>query len=116
VLGTDEQGRDMLTRLMYGGRLSLLAGVVPVAIATVLGTIIGAVAWRSVDGVTWQRAADGPALGGAVMNAVTAGDGGFVAVGSDTGAVRSVGPHAASRRDADCLYRNAEALVTPAPG
>jgi peptide/nickel transport system permease protein len=43
VLGTDEQGRDMLTRLMYGGRLSLLAGVVPV-IATVLGTIIGALA------------------------------------------------------------------------
>jgi peptide/nickel transport system permease protein len=44
VLGTDEQGRDMLTRLMYGGRLSLLAGVVPVAIATVLGTLIGALA------------------------------------------------------------------------
>jgi hypothetical protein len=29
-LGTDELGRDMLTRLMYGGRLSLLMGVVPV--------------------------------------------------------------------------------------
>jgi peptide/nickel transport system permease protein len=27
VLGTDEQGRDMLTRLLYGGRMSLVAGV-----------------------------------------------------------------------------------------
>lgn len=44
VLGTDEQGRDVLTRLLYGGRLSLLAGVIPVAIATVLGTLVGALA------------------------------------------------------------------------
>ena len=44
VLGTDEQGRDMLARLLYGGRLSLLAGVVPVVIATVIGTLVGAVA------------------------------------------------------------------------
>jgi ABC-type dipeptide/oligopeptide/nickel transport system permease subunit len=29
-VGTDELGRDMLTRLMYGGRLSLLMGIVPV--------------------------------------------------------------------------------------
>jgi peptide/nickel transport system permease protein len=40
-LGTDELGRDMLTRLMYGGRLSLLMGVVPVAAAFVFGTSIG---------------------------------------------------------------------------
>jgi peptide/nickel transport system permease protein len=40
-LGTDELGRDMLTRLMYGGRLSLLMGVVPVAAAFVFGTGIG---------------------------------------------------------------------------
>ena len=44
VLGTDEQGRDMLARLLYGGRLSLLAGIVPVVIATVIGTLVGAVA------------------------------------------------------------------------
>ncbi len=44
VLGTDEQGRDMLTRLLYGGRLSLLAGIVPVLVATLLGTTMGAVA------------------------------------------------------------------------
>ena len=41
VLGTDEQGRDMLTRLFYGGRLSLVAGLVPVIIATVIGTTLG---------------------------------------------------------------------------
>ena len=40
-LGTDELGRDMLTRLMYGGRLSLLMGVVPVAAAFGIGTSIG---------------------------------------------------------------------------
>ena len=44
VLGTDEQGRDMLTRLLYGGRLSLLAGIVPVLLATIIGTAIGSVA------------------------------------------------------------------------
>ena len=41
ILGTDEQGRDMLTRLFYGGRLSLVAGLVPVIIATVIGTALG---------------------------------------------------------------------------
>ena len=44
ILGTDEQGRDMFARLLYGGRLSLLAGVVPVVIATIIGTLVGAVA------------------------------------------------------------------------
>ncbi len=40
-LGTDELGRDMLTRLMYGGRLSLLMGVMPVIIAFFIGSVIG---------------------------------------------------------------------------
>jgi peptide/nickel transport system permease protein len=40
-LGTDELGRDMLTRLMYGGRLSLVMGVLPVAVAFCLGTTLG---------------------------------------------------------------------------
>jgi peptide/nickel transport system permease protein len=40
-LGTDELGRDMLTRLMYGGRLSLLMGVAPVLAAFVIGTSLG---------------------------------------------------------------------------
>src|SRR5246127_4190110 len=37
LLGTDELGRDMLSRLIYGGRMSLLMGLVPVVIAAVLG-------------------------------------------------------------------------------
>jgi peptide/nickel transport system permease protein len=44
VLGTDEQGRDMLARLLYGGRLSLIAGIAPVSVALVLGTGLGATA------------------------------------------------------------------------
>ena len=38
LLGTDEQGRDILTRCLYGGRLSLLMGFLPVALATIVGS------------------------------------------------------------------------------
>ena len=41
LLGTDELGRDMVSRLIFGGRLSLLMGVLPVALAFVIGTAIG---------------------------------------------------------------------------
>jgi peptide/nickel transport system permease protein len=34
-------GRDMVARLLYGGRLSLLAGLVPTLMATLVGTVIG---------------------------------------------------------------------------
>ena len=40
LLGTDELGRDMLTRLLHGGRVSLLMGVVPVAIASLIGGML----------------------------------------------------------------------------
>jgi peptide/nickel transport system permease protein len=40
-LGSDELGRDMLTRLIFGGRLSLFMGVVPVMIAFAAGSAIG---------------------------------------------------------------------------
>lgn len=43
-LGTDELGRDMLTRLLYGGRLSWFLGITPVAIATVVGASLGIIA------------------------------------------------------------------------
>lgn len=43
-LGADELGRDMLTRLMYGGRLSLLMGVAPVLAAFLIGTTAGVAA------------------------------------------------------------------------
>jgi ABC-type dipeptide/oligopeptide/nickel transport system permease subunit len=45
LLGTDEQGRDILSRLIWGGRVSLLVGILPTfvagAIALALGTIAG---------------------------------------------------------------------------
>jgi peptide/nickel transport system permease protein len=44
LLGTDELGRDMLSRLIYGGRVSLLMGILPIAIATLIGGAIGIVA------------------------------------------------------------------------
>jgi peptide/nickel transport system permease protein len=40
-LGTDELGRDMLSRLIWGARLSLFMGVTPVVIALFLGSAIG---------------------------------------------------------------------------
>ncbi len=43
-LGTDELGRDMLSRLIWGGRLSLLMGVTPVVLAFILGSTIGIIA------------------------------------------------------------------------
>jgi peptide/nickel transport system permease protein len=44
ALGTDELGRDMLSRLIYGGRMSLLMGLTPVVLATVLGGTLGVIA------------------------------------------------------------------------
>ncbi|WP_160122422.1 ABC transporter permease [Rhodovarius lipocyclicus] len=43
-LGTDELGRDILTRLLYGGRLSWFMGIVPVALAFAVGTLLGVTA------------------------------------------------------------------------
>jgi dipeptide transport system permease protein len=43
-LGTDPIGRDMLSRLIYGARLSLLIGVSVVMLAIVVGTVIGLIA------------------------------------------------------------------------
>ena len=44
LLGTDDLGRDMLSRLLWGGRSSLLMGLLPVATATVIGGFLGVVA------------------------------------------------------------------------
>jgi peptide/nickel transport system permease protein len=43
-LGTDETGRDLWTRLCYGGRLSLLAAVLPVTISLGVGGFLGILA------------------------------------------------------------------------
>jgi peptide/nickel transport system permease protein/dipeptide transport system permease protein len=44
ILGTDDMGRDMLSRLIYGARVSLMVGLVSVGIALFLGTFFGAIA------------------------------------------------------------------------
>lgn len=44
LLGTDETGRDLFSRLVYGGRLTLLTGVLPVLIALLIGGTLGIVA------------------------------------------------------------------------
>jgi ABC-type dipeptide/oligopeptide/nickel transport system permease subunit len=41
ILGTDQQGRDMLARLLFGGRASLLVGVVPTLVAGAIGLGLG---------------------------------------------------------------------------
>ena len=43
-MGTDGLGRDVLTRMLYGGRISLLVGLVAVGISTIIGIILGAIA------------------------------------------------------------------------
>lgn len=43
-LGTDELGRDVFTRLMYGGRVSLTVGLVAVSIYMVIGVVVGSIA------------------------------------------------------------------------
>jgi peptide/nickel transport system permease protein len=44
ILGTDELGRDMLTRLLYGGRLSWFLGIAPVLLAVSIGGLLGVLA------------------------------------------------------------------------
>lgn len=60
LLGTDEIGRDVFSRLVYGARVSLSVGLIAVAIYTVVGTLLGAVSGYYggiVDGAI-QRATD----------------------------------------------------------
>jgi ABC-type dipeptide/oligopeptide/nickel transport system permease subunit len=44
LLGTDSLGRDLLSRIIYGSRISFLVGILCVAISAVIGTLIGLVA------------------------------------------------------------------------
>ncbi|MDY7577205.1 ABC transporter permease [Herbaspirillum sp. RTI4] len=87
LLGTDELGRDMLSRLMLGGRLSLFMGLTPVLLAFLIGSslgilagyaggIINTVVMRSIDvlyafpSVLLAIALSG-ALGAGILNALT---------------------------------------------
>jgi peptide/nickel transport system permease protein len=85
-LGTDGQGRDILSRLMWGARPTLVAGIVPVVVAGLIGTALGLLAglarpWvrsavmRTLDVVYAFPAillaiAIGAALGPGVKNAI----------------------------------------------
>lgn len=53
LLGTDDLGRDVLSRVLHGGRLSLFAGVMAASLAVLLGGLLGALAGtasRWIDG------------------------------------------------------------------
>ena len=88
LLGSDELGRDMLSRLIFGGRLSLVMGVLPVVFAFAIGSGIGIFAgyvggrvntllMRSIDvfyafpSVLLAIALSG-ALGAGIVNAIVA--------------------------------------------
>lgn len=59
LLGSDELGRDVLTRLLYGSRISLLVGIVPTVISMLAGAVLGIIAGYMggrVDGVIMRLA------------------------------------------------------------
>lgn len=44
ILGTDQAGRDILSRLIWGARVTLVMGTVPVVLSMVIGTLLGLIA------------------------------------------------------------------------
>lgn len=60
-LGTDEIGRDVLVRLLYGGRVSLSVGLVAATMAAAIGTLIGLIAgyFRGAFDAALMRITDG---------------------------------------------------------
>jgi len=53
VLGTDQVGRDLLARMIYGGRVSLLVGVAAVVISATIGVLLGLGAGYFAGNTDW---------------------------------------------------------------
>lgn len=60
LLGTDDVGRDVLSRVIYGGRVSMAVGLIAVGITMVFGTMLGAVSgyYGGMVDLTAQRFVD----------------------------------------------------------
>lgn len=60
ILGTDDVGRDMLSRLLYGARLSMLIGCIVVTLSLACGIVLGLIAgfFRGMIGIAIMRAMD----------------------------------------------------------
>jgi peptide/nickel transport system permease protein len=50
-LGTDDLGRDLLARMLYGGRISLTVGIAAMLVAVIVGVLVGAVAGTARSGI-----------------------------------------------------------------
>lgn len=59
-LGTDQYGRDVLSRIMYGARISIWCGVISVGISLVIGTLLGGIAgyYGGILGIVIMRIMD----------------------------------------------------------
>ncbi len=43
IFGTDELGRDYFTRALYGGRVSIMVGILSMGVSIIIGTVVGAI-------------------------------------------------------------------------
>src|SRR5262249_27163906 len=53
LLGTDQVGRDLLSRMIYGGRVSLVVGITAVLMASTIGVLLGLTAGYFRGNIDW---------------------------------------------------------------